>query len=299
MSKQYENLIFQLDKLHRHNRQGSFRTRQRYSRPCSGFAVSLPTNTMWSVWPTSPPKHVFAYVARLQEKGRSASTIKTDLSAIRFFHDLISSPRYELPRNDALILQRRTFGEVDRTWSNPEFNRMLMAALGAGREDYVTILYLGRYAALRIHECFRIDTATAGRAVKENTLTIKGKGGLERTVPLNDLLVNRLQLHLKTTPRGHKLFVADNELTHEAIKRFQAFIYLQRQDVQDPDSTRPMTFHGLRHTKAAEWYQEFLQEGKSPYEARKAVSRLLGHGRDDVTRIYLASVKEKGGHNGT
>jgi len=70
--------------------------------------------------------------------------------------------------------------------------------------------------------------------------------------------------YAEATPRGHKLFVADNEQTHEAIKRFQAFIYLQRQIVQNPDSTRPMTFHGLRHTKAADRYQEFIQEGKAP-----------------------------------
>ncbi len=134
--------------------------------------------------------------------------------------------------------------------------------------------------------------------VEENVLTIKSKGGLVRTVPLNDLLVKRLHIHLETTPRGHKLFVADDEQTHEAIKRFQAFIYLQRQSVRAPDSTRPMTFHGLRHTRAAEWYQEFIQVGKSPYEARKAVSKLLGHGRDDVTRIYLASIKKEDGADG-
>ncbi len=300
MSKQYENLLFQLDKLRRHNRQGSFRTRQRYYEAMQRFCRFLADEYHVERLANIAPKHIFAYVTYLQEKGRSASTIKTDLSAIRFFHDLISTPRYELPGNDALMLQRRTFGEVDRTWSGSEFNRILVAALRSGREDYVTILYLGRYAALRIHECFRIDTATAGRAVKESALTIKGKGGLVRTVPLNDLLVKRFQLHLETTPRGHKLFVADNEQTHEAIKRFQAFIYLQRQSVQDPDSTRPMTFHGLRHTRAAEWYQEFIQEGKSPYEARKAVSKLLGHGRDDVTRIYLASLKSRkeGDENG-
>ena len=95
------------------------------------------------------------------------------------------------------------------------------------------------------------------------------------------------------------MFVSDDEQTHEAIKRFQVFIYLQRQSIQGPGSTRPITFHGLRHTRAAEWYQEFIQEGKSPYEARKAVSKLLGHGRDDVTRIYLASVRKKGGRDGT
>ncbi len=300
MSKQYENLLLQLDKLRRHNRQGSFRTRQRYYEAMQRFCRFLADEYHVERLANIASKHVFAYVAHLQEKGRSASTIKTDLSAIRFFHDLISSPRYELPGNEALMLQRRIFGEVDRTWNGSEFNRMLMAALRSGREDYVTILYLGRYAALRIHECFRIDTATAVGAVKEKALTIKGKGGLVRTVPLNDLLVKRLRLHLETTSRGHKLFVADDELTHEAIKRFQAFICLQRQSVQAPDSTRPMTFHGLRHTRAAEWYQEFIQEGQSPYEARKAVSKLLGHGRDDVTRIYLASLKggKEGDENG-
>lgn len=128
-------------------------------------------------------------------------------------------------------------------------------------------------------------------------LTIKGKGGLVRTVPLNDLLVQRLQYDLKRTPRGHKLFVPDDQETHEAIKALQAFIWLYRSSVQDKNSTRPMTFHGLRHTYAAEKYQGFITAGKTPYEARKAVSRLLGHGRDDVTKIYLASLTGGTGTN--
>lgn len=172
---------------------------------------------------------------------------------------------------------------------------MLACALAAAREDYITILYLGRYAALRIHECFRIDTAIAAKAIKENALTIKGKGGLVRTVPLNDILLDRLKLHLNDTARGHKLFVPDTRMTHEAIRDFQQFLAVNRLLAQDVDSDRPMTFHGLRHTRAAEWYQERIQRGRSPYQARKEVAKLLGHGRDDVTRIYLASLNEKGG----
>ena len=49
-----------------------------------------------------------------------------------------------------------------------------------------------------------------------------------------------------------------------------------------------ITFHGLRHTFAHEKYDEFIQMGKTDFQARKAVSELLGHHRDDVTRIYLA-----------
>lgn len=226
----------------------------------------------------------------LQAGGKAPSTIKTDLAAIRFFHDLMPNPRYELPDNSELFLRRRRVGGVDRTWSAPEFNRMLMCALAAGREDYITILYLGRYAALRIHECFRMDTATAAKAFREGVLTIKGKGGLVRTVPLNDVLRERLNRHLAATPRGQKLFIPDGVPTHKAIKDFQAFLAANRLYAQGAGSDHPVTFHGLRHTRAAEWYVEFVKQGQTPYQARKAVSKLLGHGRDDVTRIYLASL---------
>lgn len=291
MSNHYLNLMAQVDKLHRHNRQGSYKTRARYYEAMQRFCRFLAEVFRLERLANIAPKHIYAYVAYLQEQEKSASTIKTDLSAIRFFHDLIPNARYELPGNDDLLLQRRTFGSVDRTWSAGEFERMHALAISQGREDFVSALLLGRFAGLRIHECFRIDTATAAKAVKERMLTIKGKGGLVRTVPLNDLLLQRLQYDLKRTPRGHKLFVPDAQETHEAIKALQAFIWLYRSSIQDRGSTRPMTFHGLRHTYAAEKYQGFIVAGKTPYEARKAVSRLLGHGRDDVTKIYLASLK--------
>ena len=292
MSKYYLNLIAQLNRLYRHNRTGSYRTRTRSYEAMQRFCRFLAKRYHLERLANVAPKHIAAYVAYLQECGRAPSTIKTDLAAIRFFHDLMQTPRHQLPGNGELLLQRRTFGGVDRTWSREEFSQLLVAALRLGREDYVTILYLARYAGLRIHECFRIDTAIAAQAVREGAITIKGKGGLVRTVPLTPLLVSRLELHLQTTPRGHKLFVPDDCETHVAIKHMQDFIRVYRPVVQDPGSTRPMTFHGLRHTCAAEWYQERITAGATPYEARKAVSRLLGHGRDNVTRIYLASLQE-------
>ena len=83
----------------------------------------------------------------MQESGKSASTIKTDLAAVRFFHDKMSRPKYQLPTNDELAveLERRCFGGVDRTWSTAEFNRLL----GHERAD-VTNIYL---ASLPKGEC--------------------------------------------------------------------------------------------------------------------------------------------------
>lgn len=97
---------------------------------------------------------------------------------------------------------------------------------------------------------------------------------------------------LEVTPRGHKLFIPDDVPTDAAIKRFQQYLISIRPQIQDDTRTTHLTHHGLRHTYAARTYQELIQQGISPLEASYRVSKLLGHERHDVTRIYLASVKE-------
>jgi integrase len=222
------------------------------------------------------------------------------LAAIRFFHDKISDPKYKLPSNAELgtELERRRFGQADRTWSNSEFNHMLGKALAADRDDYILAFYLARYAGLRIHECFRIDTATAEQALREKAITIKGKGGKVRTVPIEDERIPMmLEKLLAQTPRGHKLLVPDDMQTDRAINQLQFFIWSNRVSIQAPDRDTPLTFHGLRHTYAAEKYKELVSGGMGELDAHFAVSRLLGHERADVTNIYLASVR-KGGADG-
>ena len=113
----------------------------------------------------------------MQESGKSASTIKTDLAAVRFFHDKMSRPKYQLPTNDELAveLERRCFGGVDRTWSTAEFNRLLGKALAEDRYDFILALYLVRYVGLRIRACFRIGTAQRSSPSGRTPLPSKGK----------------------------------------------------------------------------------------------------------------------------
>lgn len=284
----------QLDKLARHNRQGSYRTQERYYEAMIRFCRFLAVYFHLQKLSNISGKHLVAYVLWLQENGKSASTIKTELAAIRFFHDKMDNAKYRLPTNDELgtELERRCFGQTDRTWSNVEFSKMLGKALAIDRRDYILALYLGRYAGLRIHEVFRIDTAIAEQALRENTITIKGKGGKVRTVPINERIAIALRTQLKRTKRGHKLLVTDDVPTDLAIKQFQAFIWRNRESVQEPGREAPLTFHGLRHTYAAETYKKLVEGGMSELDAHFAVSRLLGHERPDVTNIYLASVRK-------
>ena len=292
----YRTLIAQLDKTARHNRQGSFRTKERYYEAMQRFCKFLSEEYRLQKLANINGKHLTVYVLYMQERGKSASTIKTDLAAIRFFHDKLERTKYRLPSNDELAveLERRRFGGVDRTWSLPEFNRFLAACMVDGHEDFAAIACLTWYAGLRIHECFRIDTAIVEQALRENAITVKGKGGKVRTVPIDKNISIVLRKLLAVTPRGHKLFVADGMPTDTAIARLQQYIYQVRPQIQDEDSPRPMTHHGLRHSYAARTYQELIDGGMSQLSASLRVSQLLGHERPDVTRGYLASLQKDG-----
>jgi len=286
------NLLAQAVKLFKHNRQGSYKTRQRYFEALKRFCRFLAEQYRLERLSNIAPKHIIAYVTGMQERNLSASHIKTELSAIRFFHDQMPNPRHRLPANEILNLERRVFGQVDRTWSQAEFNRMIGICWKHEREDYLAAICIARYSALRIHECFRIDTATAQKALREKAFTIKGKGGKIRTVPIQETIEIELKKMLAVTPRGHKLFVPDGVPTDRAIHRLQRFIADHRAEVQDADSDRPLSYHGLRHSRAAEWYIGHKAKGYTDFQARKHVSLLLGHGRDAVTRIYLVSLKK-------
>lgn len=295
----YHTLVAQLDKLARHNRQGSYRTRERYYEAFKRFCAYLADVFHLQRLERISGKHLVSYILHLQDSGKSASTIKTDLSAIRFFHDKLPAPRYRLPDNSELgiELERRRFGQEDRTWSAEEFERMVAQAVSEGRRDYVLAAHLARYVGLRVHECFRVDTATTERAIRESAITVKGKGGKVRTVPISAEVAALLREQLTHTARGHKLLVSGDVPTDRAINAFQQWLLSHREEIQDADDSRPLTAHGLRHTYAAEQYKALTACGTGALDAHFAVSRLLGHERADVTDIYLASLKEEKGGN--
>ena len=292
MSKYYLNLFAQAKKLYRHNRQGSFKTKERYYEAYKRFLRFVGNEYHLQKLQSISGKHLSSYIAFMQKKGYSPSTVKTDLAAIRFWHDQIPNAKYVLPTNSEFVLARRKFGGVDRTWTIGELNRMISECWNAKREDYLACIILARYAGLRLHEVLRIDTAIARKALKNNFITIKGKGGKIREVPINESVRIVLEKALKNTAKGYKLFVPKNKQTHIVKAELENFIASKRKFVCDEGNSRNLTFHGLRHTFAAEQYQKFVEDGYTESKAKLKVSKLLGHEREDVTNIYLASLDD-------
>lgn len=290
----YKNLMNQLNKMARHNRQGSFQTKDRYYEAIDRFTRHLSDQYNLQKFNNVGGKHIASYVEYMQDKGLAASTIKTDLAAIRFFHDKCDKVRNLLPDNKALKeeygvdLERRTFGGVDRTWSEEEFRSMVYHANSLGRTDIANMIELARYQGLRIHETVRLDRAGAELALRTGLLTAKGKGGLKRLIPLREEGRSILERVKDRVGRGEKLFVPKGKKAHQIMDSVQNFIENHRDKFAEEDRESNLTYHGLRHSYASEEYDKRIALGMDEKRARLEVAKLLGHGRDSVTRIYLA-----------
>ena len=75
----YANLLVQAEKLRRHNRQGSYKTKERYFEAYKRFLRYVGEAFRLEKIANISGKHISGYVEHMQSKEYSPSTIKTDL----------------------------------------------------------------------------------------------------------------------------------------------------------------------------------------------------------------------------
>lgn len=247
-------------------------------------------------------KHITAYIEYSREANVAVSTLKTDLSAIRKLHEMIPNSRYRLSENHELNYtdQRKTRG-VDRAWRDSEVKHAVNLAHQMNRYDVKWSIQLARTMGLRIEEATALTKTQLRNALEKGYLELRiTKGGIQRDVPVSSE-ARKVFREILAHATQEKIFIRHGKQHHQAFKSIQNWIYNHREYFQEQysrdegyirdlkiDEERPdLTFHGLRHAYAREQYQMRIDVGMKPLEARQEVAELLGHGRDDVTRIYL------------
>ena len=288
----YNMLIDQVDKIDRHNRQCSYKTRERYKEAMKRFCTFLADEYRLFKITNIKDKHIEGYITYMKSEGKSPATIKTELSAIRFYHDK-SGAKHILKDNSSYDLDRRSYLDVDRSWSVEEFTTLQKVCRQQGEQRVKEMTIIAKELGLRIHEVARLDHAMLNNALKTGELTIKGKGGKIRQVPITLEIEKLFQEKMQQVNRGSKIFVSQHEKTHEVIEEVQHFLIQTRAKWQADCSMVNKTFHGLRHTYASMEYEKLRDEGYTEHKARREVSKLIGHNRTEVTKIYTPN---KGGN---
>lgn len=285
--KMHKNLMKQVKKVFKHCNQLSRHSRHDYIARMSHYAKFEASVYHKQSLNNISNDHIAAYVEQCQEAQLSSSYIGSILSSIRFFVDQNGKDSSYIRSNPELGYEPRTQDERigdNKAWNDEQVSYMKDLAVQQGNEHIANMIQLSRDHGLRIHEVTRLERIDLQRAIKNDYLHIKGKGGLERDIPLRtDEARTFIRNLIDTTPRENwKVFVPDrDQRTDLVIKQVQNFIANHR------PAEETITFHGLRHSWSRERYEELKESGMRDIDAKLQVSLELGHFRPDITNVYL------------
>lgn len=250
-------------------------------------------------------RHLSGFVEYRQNLG--IKDIKTELAAIRKFHKSLENPRYTLENDNLKLGVERVKNIedgrniVDRAWTDREFQNAVQIAIETGNADIANAFEIARNFGLRINEVTALTKSQINKGLQSGAFIIThSKGGIRRTAYVDNA---RQRECLKTAlkhAKSERIFQGHGR-THEQAKiRIQNFIYRNRgrwsevkqNNIDKIDAAgfrtrKNLSFHGLRHSFARDLYRERLNAGLDERQARYEVAQILGHGRDEVTKIYL------------
>ena len=302
----YKNLVSQIDSILAHSNERSFKSRHRYYEAAKRFCRFLADNYRLQKFKNVEDRHFRAYVEYLKENN-AATTIQTDLSGIRYFHKK-SGSKNKLSENDRLDLPKRAVSKEDRSWTPEEISKARVVAREMGRVDVEISLDLVPTFGLRIEELCRLKVEHLMHADKNDQLIIQGKGKKVRPIPVDADQKKIIKKHLdyaRAAGRHPGDYLISSSEKHGVLhekRSLQNWMSFNREKFMDENRTdrkeegkkdrhETISWHGLRHNYAQRRFDEVSKV--SPEKAKKVVSHDLGHGREEVTGIYLPFLKTK------
>lgn len=295
------NMIAQILSAFDHTNEGHYSTKACYLSATAPLVEFLVKEFHSQKFANLRGKHLRAYVKKRQADGIAPATIMSDLSAIRYVYRLVSG-KNRLPDNAELGLEKRKVGEMDRAWLPCEIEKAIALAKAMGRTDVVFAIRLSKEFGLRVSEVARIRVDHIEKALDNDHLWVKGKGGQVREVPVErpeqrELLNDLKAYAVKNGLQGMELVLSENKKhgVKRKIDSWQNWVINHRSKFTEDDRTNAVkegykpkvdkiTFHGLRHyytQKRSEWL-----EGNHIRNAKRNLSESLGHHRESITKIY-------------
>ncbi|AUS96526.1 recombinase XerC [Clostridium thermosuccinogenes] len=217
-----------------------------------------------------------SYVSR--ERDNNANSRARKVASIKSFFNYLTTKARLLEHNPAVELESPKIIKRLPRYLNIEESKMLLASVsGKNRERDYAILTLFLNCGLRLSELVSINI----NKIKNDTLTVIGKGNKERTIYLNKACKSALNAYLRVRPvegviDKNALFLSErkkrisNKTVQYIVKKYIIAAGL------DPER---YSTHKLRHTAATLMY-------KHGHVDIRALQEILGHESVSTTEIY-------------
>lgn len=228
-------------------------------------------------------QQLVAYLVRLKQEGRAASTVARKLASIKAFYRFLTAERY-IRRNPAEVLEAASRGlHLPKVLSVQEVERLLdepnLGTLDGYRDK--TMLELLYATGMRVSELVNVPVKNVD--MKMQYVIVMGKGSKERMLPLGRTALHYLEHYLSVVrpqllhgkpDAAAELFVTGwgGPMTRE---RFYEIIVAYGKSA---GISKRVTPHMLRHSFAT----HLLNNGTD----LRIVQELLGHADISTTQIY-------------
>lgn len=228
-------------------------------------------------------QQLIAYLVRLKQEGRAASTVARKLASIKAFYRFLTAERY-IRRNPAEVLEAASRGlHLPKVLSVQEVERLLdepnLGTLDGYRDK--TMLELLYATGMRVSELVNVPVKNVD--MKMQYVIVMGKGSKERMLPLGRTALHYLEHYLTVVrpqllhgkpDKTAELFVTGwgGPMTRE---RFYEIIVAYGKSA---GISKRVTPHMLRHSFAT----HLLNNGTD----LRIVQELLGHADISTTQIY-------------
>ena len=229
---------------------------------------------------------LYAFMSHVGASRRNASSARArKVASIRSFYNYLYNKARLLDHNPASELESpKIMKRLPRYLNIDESRKLLTVVDGMYSERDYAILTLFLNCGIRLSELVGIN----GNHIRNQTLTVIGKGNKERAIPLNDACMEALDQYIKYREAhrlGHlaPLFLSTRKtriskrMVQEIIKK-----YISRAGL---DAKR-YSVHKLRHTAATLMY-------KYGHVDIRSLQELLGHESIATTEIYTHLDKQQ------
>lgn len=217
-----------------------------------------------------------SYVSR--ERDNSASSRARKVASIKSFFKYLTDKAKLVDFNPANELESpKILKRLPKYLNIEESKRLLNSVEGENSERDYAIITLFLNCGLRLSELVNINI----NRIRNDTLTVIGKGDKERTIYLNNACLRAIEAYIAVRPKDalkdrNALFLSERK-QRISVKTVQYIVkkYIKSAGL-DPER---YSTHKLRHTAATLMYKH----GKVDI---RALQEILGHESISTTEIY-------------